>query len=147
MKQTDSGRRTAVALRYAQWWHRFLGQPLEGEPRRMLADGCVLWSWHRAAVHISPVVVLPCGLRGWLRTWIQGQKGKKQRNKMEHSSFGIQCQGKESFSVGCSYKIRRDKVKLLKYLFSQVHAELSEDQTHPLIKTGNFPRTIYIGTK
>lgn len=51
---------------------------------------------------------------------------------MEHSSFDIQCQGKESFPVGCSYKIRRDKVELLKHLFTQVHVELSKDQMHPL---------------
>lgn len=72
------------------------------------------------------------GLRGWLRAWIQGQKVEKQINPMEHSSFGIQCQGKESFSVGCSYKIRRDKVELFQHLFTQIHVELSEDQMHPL---------------
>lgn len=51
---------------------------------------------------------------------------------MGHSSFDIQCQGKESFPVGCRYKIRRDKVEVLKHLFTQVHVELSEDQMHPL---------------
>lgn len=50
---------------------------------------------------------------------------------MECSSFDIHCQGKESFSVGCSYKIMRDKVELLKHLFTQGHVELSEDQTYP----------------
>lgn len=116
----------------AQRWHLLLRQPREGEPRRIPADARVLWNWHGAAEHVGPAVGLPSRLRGWLRSWIQGQKVKKQRNKMEHSSFGIQWQGKESFSVGCSYKIRRDKVELLKHLFTQVHAELSKDQTHPL---------------
>lgn len=66
---------------------------------------------------------------------------------MEHSSFGIQCKGKESFSVGCSYKIRRDKVELLniysnKYMLSSPRTKLIH-----LIKIENFPRTICIGTK
>lgn len=50
---------------------------LEGQLRRMPADGCVLWSWHGAAAHAGPEVGLLCGLRGQLRTWTQRQEGKK----------------------------------------------------------------------
>lgn len=79
---------------------------------------------HGAAVQV--------GLPPWSESLDPRTESKKHRNQMECSSFRIQCQGKESFSVGCSYKIMRDKVELLKHLFTQGHVGLSEDQTPPL---------------
>lgn len=81
---------------------------------------------------IGPVVGLPPGSERLDQSLGTRTESKKQRNQMECSSFGIQCQGKESFSVGCSYKIMRDKVELLKHLFTKGHVDLSEDQTYPL---------------
>lgn len=80
---------------------------------------------------MGPVVGLPPWSERLDQSLGTRTESKKQRNQMECSSFGIHCQGKESFSVGCSYKIMRDKVELLIHLFTQGHVELSEDQTYP----------------
>lgn len=93
-------------------------------PKEDAADGHVLGTWHRAAVDMGAMVGLPPWFERLGESLDPRTESKKQRNQMECSSFGIQCQGKESFSVGCSYKIMRDKVELLKHLFTQGHVEL-----------------------
>lgn len=133
LKQTaivlDSAwRHAATALRCAWRCHCFPEQFLEWEPVRMPlepAGSCCVWG-------PVPEVGFLCGLRGWLRICIQGQKGRNGEIKWDIFHLVFCVREKKAFAVGYSYKIRRDKDELLKHLFTQVHAEFSEGQTYPL---------------
>lgn len=59
--------------------------PGGSRPKEDAAGGCVLWTWHRAAVHMGPVVGLPLWSDRLAESLGPRTESKKQKNQVECS--------------------------------------------------------------